>query len=126
VKSVLAVLAGAVFILAATFAVDSLLRAAGVLPPMDRPVDQLQAVLGTSYRVVLGVAGAWLTARLAPRTPMRHALTLGGIGTVLGLAALLATWNKDLGPRWYGIAHVVLALPEAWLGARLHLRRRDA
>ena len=33
---------------------------------------------------------------------------------------LLVTWNKELGPKWYAIAHVVLAVPETWIGGRIH------
>jgi hypothetical protein len=32
---------------------------------------------------------------------------------------VIASWNRDLGPRWYPIALVVLALPQCWAGARL-------
>jgi hypothetical protein len=35
--------------------------------------------------IVIGIAGAWLTARLAPATPPKHAVLLGIVGTFLGL-----------------------------------------
>ncbi len=68
------------------------------------------------------VAAAWLTARIAPDRPMRHALILGGVGTVLALIGLLATWNRGLGPNWYPLALVLLARPRCWLGGWLYLR----
>ena len=63
----------------------------------------------TAYRIVIGVGGAWFTARLAPGKPMKHAMILGYAGVVLALVGLVATWNLGLGPRWYPIALAVLA-----------------
>ncbi len=40
---------------------------------------------------------------------------------VLATIGAVATWNKNLGPRWYPVALVVGALPTAWVGARLLL-----
>jgi len=119
-RSTLAVLAGLLFILVVTTLVDLALHAAGVFPPMKQPISDRLALLATSYRVVISVAGAWLTARLAPDKPMKHAMILGGIGVVLGLIGVVATWDMGLGPRWYPILLVVLALPQCWAGARLY------
>jgi hypothetical protein len=118
-KSIWAVVAGVLFIIVVTTLVDIALHIAGVFPPMKQPLDDALALLATSYRVVIGVAGAWLTARLAPDKPMKHALILGAVGVVLGLAGVVTTWNLGLGPRWYPIALVVLALPQCWLGGRI-------
>jgi hypothetical protein len=123
-KSIWAVVAGVVFIIAVTTLVDIALHMAGVYPGMDQPLDNRLAMLATSYRIVIGVAGAWITARLAPDRPMRHALILGYVGVVLGLVGVIATWNKGLGPRWYPIALVLLAIPQCWLGGWLYTRGR--
>ena len=119
-KSIWAVLAGVLSILIVTTLVDVALHLTGVFPSMGKPINDALALLATSYRIVIGVLGAWLTARLAPDRPMRHALILGLVGTVLGFVGLLATWNLGLGPRWYPLALAVLALPQAWAGGRLH------
>src|SRR6266481_1108634 len=123
-KSVWAVTAGGLFVVGVTTIVDVVLHLAGAYPPMNEPIDNAQAVLGTSYRIVIGIAGAWLTARLAPSRPMWHAMILGCIGAGLGLIGLVFTWNTGLGPRWYGVAHVVLALPETWIGGRIYQARQ--
>ncbi len=70
-------------------------------------------VLATLYRTVFTVAGGYLTARLAPGRPMRHAVVLGAIGIVAATAGTLATWDKgpEFGPKWYPISLIVLALP---------------
>ena len=118
-KSVIAVVVGLVTVIVATTAVDVVLHAVGVYPPMNQPIDDALAALATAYRLVISVAGAYLTARLAPNGPMRHALILGVLGVVLGLVGAVATWNLGLGPRWYPVALVVLALPQCWLGGKL-------
>jgi hypothetical protein len=118
-KSVWAVVAGALVVIVVTTLVDILLHAAGVYPPLNQPINDALALLASSYRIVIGIASAWLTARLAPKNPMRHALVLGSIGVVLGLVGVVAAWNLGLGPRWYPISLVVLAMPQSWAGARL-------
>ena len=110
--------AGVLFIVVVTTLVDVLLHVLRVYPANEKLTDAL-ALLATSYRIVISVAGAYLTAWLAPNRPMRHAVILGVVGIVLGLLGLIATWNMGLGPRWYPIALVVLALPQCWLGGKL-------
>jgi len=123
-RSVLAIVAGIVFVVVVTTIVDVVLHAVEIYPPWDKPIDDAQAALATAYRVVIGVAGAWLTARLAPAKPMTHAMILGAVGVVLATVGLAATWNKGLGPHWYPIALVMLAIPQSWLGGALLTRRQ--
>jgi len=118
-KSVWAVVAGALAAIIITTVVDFALHAAGVYPPIDQPINDSLAALATAYRIVIGIGGAYLTARLAPSNPMKHALILGVIGGVFALIGVVVTWNKNLGPHWYPIALVVLAIPQSWLGAKL-------
>jgi H+/Cl- antiporter ClcA len=122
-KSIWAVAAGVLVVVVVTTVVDVVLHVAHVFPPTDQPIDNSLALLATSYRVVISVAAAWLTARLAPDRPMKHALMLGYVGVVLGLVGLAATWNLGLGPRWYPIALVVLAIPQCWVGGRIYEAR---
>jgi len=119
-KSVGAIAAGLFFIIGVTTLVDLVLHATGVFPPMDQPIDDALALLATAYRIVISVGGAWLTARLAPNAPMKHALILGYVGVVLGLVGVVATWNLGLGPRWYPILLVVLAIPQCWAGGKIY------
>ncbi len=121
-KSIWAVVAGVLFIIVVTTIVDIVLHVTHVYPS-EKLTDGL-AVLASSYRLVIGVAGAYLTAKLAPQNPLKHAIILGCVGIVLGLIGVIVTWNADLGPRWYPISLVVVALPQCWLGGRLFVRGR--
>ncbi len=119
-KSIGAVVAGVLTIIIVTTIVDIVLHVAHIYPAWDQPLTDALALLASSYRFIISVGGAWLTARLAPNRPMRHAMILGGVGVVLGSLGAIATWNQGLGPHWYPISLVVLAIPQCWLGGWLH------
>lgn len=122
-KSIWAIVAGVLFIVAVTTLVDVLLHLVHVFPPMGQPLDDRLSLIATSYRIPIGVLGGWLTARLAPDRPMWHAMRLGVVGVVLGLVGVVGTWNAGLGPRWYPIALAALAIPQCWVGGLLFERR---
>jgi len=120
-KSIGAVLAGALAGIVLSVGTDMALRAAGVLPPLGQPAGDAPLLLATVYRTVYGVAGAYITARLAPDRPMMHALVLGGLGLVATIVGAVVTWNKGpaFGPYWYPLALIALAMPQSWAGGRL-------
>jgi hypothetical protein len=124
-RSVWAVVAGVLFVIGVTTGVDIVLHATGIFPPWDRPIDDAGAVLALSYRFVISVGGAWLTARLAPGSPMKHALALGLVGVVLASLGAVATWNLGLGPRWYPVSLIVFAIPQCWAGGWIYEFRRS-
>lgn len=120
-RSFWAVAAGVLFIIIVTTAVDMVLHAVKVFPPMNppQPLDDRLSLIASSYRLVIGIAGGWLTAKLAPQNPMKHAMILGVVGVVLGLVGVIATWNLGMGPRWYPISLAVLAIPQCWAGGKI-------
>ena len=76
--------------------------------------------LALSYRIVYGILGGYIAARLAPHHPMRHAMILGTLGFVVSVAGVIATLPMHLGPAWYPVALALTALPCSWLGAKLY------
>ena len=119
-RSVWAVGAGVLFVVGVTTGVDVVLHATGIFPPWNQPLDDAGSILALSYRIVISVGGAWLTARLAPGSPMKHALVLGLVGVVLASLGAVATWNLGLGPRWYPVSLIVFAIPQCWAGGWLY------
>ena len=116
--------AGLLAIVALSLGTDVVLRLAGVFPPAGEPmVGEGLYLLALGYRSFYAVVGSWLTARLAPRRPLRHAVELGIVGFVLSAAGAAAAWNSpELGPRWYALALVLTAIPCGWLGGLVHRR----
>jgi hypothetical protein len=117
-----ALLAGLVAVVVLSTVTDMVLHATGVFPPMGQPMSDGLFLLALAYRLVYGVAGSYIAARLAPDRPMQHALALGVVGLVLSTAGAVATWGRGpaFGPTWYPLALVITALPTAWLGGILH------
>lgn len=126
VRSIVAVIAGMLAIFVLSIGTDEALRAARILPPPGEPVSNGLLLLATAYRTVFAIAGGYLTARLAPRRRMAHALVLGGIGVVLSTLGAVATWNggPEFEHKWYPIALIVTAMPCTWAGGRLCERDR--
>jgi hypothetical protein len=120
-RSIWAVFAGFLVVVVLSIATDAVLHAAGIFPALGQRMSDGLFVLATIYRTIYAVVGSYITARLAPNKPMKHALIGGAIGMALGVVGAVVTWNKDLGPHWYPIALIVEALPTAWVGARLRL-----
>jgi hypothetical protein len=121
IRRIGAVFAGLLAITVLSTATDAVLHTAGVFPPWGQPMADGLFLLATAYRIVFGVAGCYLAARLAPDRPMAHALVLGTLGVAVSLVGTVATWNKgpEFGPKWYPLALVATALPCAWAGGRL-------
>jgi len=116
-----AVLAGLLAVIVLSLGTDVVLHAARVFPPWGQPMADALFLLATAYRLVYGVAGGYIAARLAPDRPMAHAMVLGVVGLALSLAGAVATWDRgpQFGPHWYPLALVVTALPCSWAGGRL-------
>ena len=115
--------AGLLFVIVATTLVDILLHVVGVFPPMGAPLDDRLSWIALSYRILITIGAGYLTAAKAPSEPMKHALILGVLGTLLGGLGVAATWGREMGPSWYPISLMVLAIPECWLGGKIYLAR---
>jgi hypothetical protein len=122
-KSIGAIVAGFIFIGVTHSATDAILENTGVLPKDNLYVSTSVILFVILYRAVFSVIGCYLTAKLAPKNPMKHALILGGIGTLLSAAGAVVTADMNLGPAWYAWSLVVIAIPVAWLGGKLYMMR---
>lgn len=123
-RRISAVVAGFLVLAILSTATDAVLHATGIFPAVGKPMASSLFLIATAYRIIFGVLGSYVAARLAPYRPMQHALILGAIGVVLSTAGAIAMW--DAGPAWYSLAIIAIALPCAWVGARLRLRQLQA
>lgn len=74
-KGIGAVLAGLVFIVVSHSLTDLILESLGIFPPPGGGyLVAWMAVVATIYRSILTVAGAYITAALAPERPMLYAV----------------------------------------------------
>lgn len=119
-RSVLAVLAGLAFTIVVSTIIDHLLHIVEVYPPWGQGMwETSDNVLALSYRIVIGVMSGYIVAKLAPKAPIKHALTLGAIGTVLTVAGTFAAMSMSLGPLWYPVLLAVSLIPTVYVGAKL-------
>ncbi len=129
-KSVGAVVAGFLVVAVLSTVTDTILEKTGVFPSLQ---DSMKYGFNTPwmvwlafiYRSLYTVFGGYLTAKLAPSHPMRHAVILGIIGTAAATAAAFATIPMHLGPIWYPIALAVTGLPLIWAGAKLTEKKKS-
>lgn len=123
-RSTGAVLAGFVAVFVLSLGTDEVLHVLQVYPPWNHPMyDPALNLLALAYRMVYGVLGSYLTARLAPYAPMRHVWIGAIIGFVLSSAGVMVALRMELGPVWYPVALALSVFPTAWLGGTLHRRR---
>lgn len=123
-RSIGAVLAGFVAVVVLSLGTDQVMHMLGVYPPWGQTMyEPALNLLALGYRIVYTILGSYLTARLAPHSPMRHAWVLGFIGLAFGTLGAVATIPMNLGPAWYPIAIALTALPCAWLGGVLSLKQ---
>jgi hypothetical protein len=90
------VLAGFLAMVIISIATDIVMHETRVFPPPGQPMSNALWLLATAYRIIYGVAGSYVAARLAPDQPMLHALALGVVGLALSIVDAVVTWN--LGP----------------------------
>lgn len=114
-RSVGAIFAGFVAVVVLSLGTDFGLHATGIFPPFGQAMSGALFLLATVYRTVYGVAGSYITARVAPYRPMLHALVGGAIGLTVAITGTVVTWNRgpEFGPHWYPIALVLLGMPTA-------------
>lgn len=117
-RSLLAVAGGFIVVAVLSTGADQVCRAAGLYPSAGRPMSDALWMLAWGYRLLFQAIGGGLTARWAPRHPLRHVWIQGWIGTVLCVGAVAATWNQGpgFGPKWYSIGLALTALPSVLIG----------
>jgi hypothetical protein len=123
-RSVLAIFAGFVVVVVLSLGTDEVFHLIHVYPPWGVPMyEPALNLLALTYRGIFTLIGGYVTAYLAPSSPMKHVLVGCGIGLVLGGLGVVAATTADLGPIWYPIAVAVTGPILNWVGGLLYVRR---
>ncbi len=117
-KSIGAVLAGFVSVAVLSVATDAMLEAAGVFATQTQPEATMPWMLAVAlvYRSVYTIIGGYITARLAPTSPMKHVVVLMILGGLGGIGGVVNGWGY--GNHWYPIALAVTGPVFVWVGGR--------
>ena len=127
VRSIVAVIAGFVLVFALSVGTDGLLMALfpGQLAE-GGPESPSVLLLVVGYCFVYLVAGGYVTAWIAGRADVTHALVLGSIGLVVSLAMTLPVLLRRVPappqqsiPAWYVVACFISAITGPTLGGYL-------
>ena len=123
-KSIAAVVAGFITVVALNTGTDYLMEHVGIFPEAQSgiPMASWMLFLALMYRILEIMAGGYVTAALAPNKPMKHVIILGCFGVLGGIAGIFAGWN--LSAHWYPIALAIAAFPYTWLGGKLYEGRK--
>ena len=122
-RSIVAIVVGFVLIGALAMGTDMLVINAfpAAFDEAGRTQDLSLLMLMAAYVAVYAITGCYVTARLAPNRPMRHALILGALGLAMNIAATVSLWGTA--PAWYHILNLLLVMPYAWIGGRIRERQ---
>ena len=128
IRSVLGVLAGIVALTAASFAIEAvanplLMRMFPAALPNEAALNlNVPVKLFTFLYSSLCVAGGgYVTAWVAKRSPVVHAVIMGAIQT--GLTVWAMREFPQQAPRWIWFLGIVLTVPMAWLGGMLRAKQ---
>jgi hypothetical protein len=119
-RSILAVVAGLVFLTVASFAIEAAIARFVESSAVTQQVWFRLMTMG--YTLVCVAGGGYVAARLARQTEVRHALVLGAIEVVFTIGAMLQLRGSER--PWIWIAGIALIVPAAWLGAMIRVRSR--
>jgi hypothetical protein len=75
-----------------------------------------------SYGFLFGVVGGYVTALIARRSEVRHAIALAGLLAIRGAVPLIASAGQE--PLWYQVATILVMVFAVMLGGYLRARQR--
>lgn len=84
--------------------------------PLPDRIAAVRLVMGAAFTML----GGWLTVRIAPERPWRHAVYLIVLGETMGLVYAVSSLGEL--PLWYIAAMLAVFPPAVLAGAWWHLR----
>jgi len=123
IRSLMAVALGYVVMLVAVVGGDMAFTALapGLMPQPGEQPDAVYFVFNLSTGAFFMGIGAYVTAMLAGRAEMKHALGLGALSIAMSILSILKYPGDQ--PLWYSIALMFLAIPSALVGGYFRARQ---
>lgn len=124
-RSILAVIAGSLTWMGTALGTDTVLLLTFPQWFDDKGATRLAPVLIFMgfYSLGFSVLGAYVTALIARRSEIKHALALGILQLAMGIMATISFW--DSAPAWYHIGFLLLLVPANVFGGWLRLRQKE-
>ena len=79
-------------------------------------------ITSTVLFFIVSIFCAWVCARFAPGSPLRHVVWFVIIGEAMGAVFTIANWSKDW-PHWYWLSWMLAWPVGSWVGLLLSGRR---
>jgi peptidoglycan/LPS O-acetylase OafA/YrhL len=123
IRSLLAIALGYVVMLVAVVGGDLALTALApsLMPQAGEQPDPVYFVFNLSTGAFFMGIGAYVTALLAGRAEMKHALGLGALSIAMSIVSMIKYADEQ--PLWYSIALMFLAIPAALVGGYFRARQ---
>jgi len=119
VRSLFAVAAGFAATNILSLLADNAFRALVPESFSEQGHDVRGLLLTLAANAVCGIAGGYVTARIASRRHLLHATALGIMMLVFSIAATVFFWDRA--PVWFHLTTLALTVPAAMLGGKIRI-----
>ena len=125
IRSLLSVALGYIVMLVAVVGGEMILTALApdIMPELGQQPDAIYFVFKLSTGFFFIVIGAYVTALLAGRSEMKHALGLGALSVAMCIIEVLEYPGEQ--PLWYSVALMFLSIPSALAGGHFRVRQLE-
>ena len=124
IRSIIAVIAGSVIWMVTALGMDGVLMS--LMPAWFGANGKVESVplmlFMMSYSLLFSVLGGFVTASIARRKEIQHALALGGLQLAMGIIATVQFY--DTAPLWYHVMFLMLLVPANIFGGQLRTMQK--
>ncbi len=124
IRSIIAVIAGSVIWMVTALGMDGVLMS--LMPAWFGANGNVESVplmlFMMSYSLLFSVLGGFVTASIARRKEIQHALALGGLQLAMGIIATVQFY--DTAPLWYHVMFLMLLVPANIFGGQLRTMQK--
>ncbi len=124
IRSIIAVIAGSVIWMVTALGMDGVLMS--LMPTWFGANGKVESVplmlFMMSYSLLFSVLGGFVTASIARRKEIQHALALGGLQLAMGIIATVQFY--DTAPLWFHVTFLLLLVPANIFGGQLRAMQK--